>query len=105
MARVVGTRLSARSGQPVIVDPRPGGGGAIAVQAVLKAEADGHTLLFTGSSVLAEIHVVSVPYNTLTDLRPVASLGRTHLLLVQHPSLPGGSLKELIAHAKRSRAS
>ena len=103
MARVVGTQLSARTGQPVIVDPRPGGGGAIAVQAVLRADPDGHTLLFTGSSVLAEIpHVVSLPYNTLTDLRPVASLGRTHLLLVQHPSLPGGSLKELIAHAKRS---
>lgn len=103
MARVVGTQLGARTGQPVIVDPRPGGGGAIAVQAVLRADPDGHTLLFTGSSVLAEIpHVVSVPYNTLTDLRPVASLGRTHLLLVQHPSLPGGSLKELIAHAKRS---
>lgn len=103
MARVVGTHLSARAGQPVIVDPRPGGGGAIAVQAVLRAEADGHTLLFTGSSVLAEIpQVMSVPYNTLTDLRPVASLGRTHLLLVQHPSVPAANLKELIAHAKRS---
>jgi tripartite-type tricarboxylate transporter receptor subunit TctC len=103
MARVVGTHLSARAGQPVIVDPRPGGGGAIAVQAVLSAEADGHTLLFTGSSVLAEIpHVMSLPYNTLTDLRPVASLGRTHLLLVQHPSVPARSLEELIAHAKRS---
>ena len=103
MARVVGTHLSVRAGQPVIVDPRPGGGGAIAVQAVLRAEADGHTLLFTGSSVLAEIpHVMSVPYNTLIDLRPVASLGRTHLLLVQHPSVPAANLKELIAHAKRS---
>ena len=103
MARVVGTHLSVRAGQPVIVDPRPGGGGAIAVQAVLSAEADGHTLLFTGSSVLAEIpQVMSVPYNTLTDLRPVASLGRTHLLLVQHPSVPASNLKELIVHAKRS---
>jgi tripartite-type tricarboxylate transporter receptor subunit TctC len=103
IARMVGAQLTARLGQPVIVDPRPGGGGAIAVQAVLKADADGHTLLFTGSTVLAEIpHVLSLPYNTLTDLRPVASLGRTYLLLVEHPAVPAGSLKELIAYAKRS---
>ena len=103
MARVVGAHLTARLGHPVVIDPRPGGGGAIAVQAVLRADPDGHTLLFTGSSVLAEIpHVISLPYNTLTDLRPVASLGRAYLLLVQHPAVPADSLQALIAHAKRS---
>jgi tripartite-type tricarboxylate transporter receptor subunit TctC len=103
MARMVGAQLTARLGQPVIVDPRPGAGGSIAVQAVIRADPDGHTLLFTGSSVLAEIpHVLAPPYNTLTDLRPVASLGRTYLLLVEHPAVPANSLKELIAYAKRS---
>jgi tripartite-type tricarboxylate transporter receptor subunit TctC len=103
MARVVGAQLSPRLGQPVVVDYRPGGGGALAVQAVLAAAADGHTLLFTGSSVLTESpHVLALRYNTLTDLRPVADLGRAYLLVIAHPAFPAGSLSELIAYAKRN---
>ena len=103
MARVVAAQLSPRLGQPVIVDYRPGGGGALAVQAVLDAPADGHTLLFTGSSVLTESpHVLALRYNPLTDLQPVADLGRAYLLLIAHPAVPAGSLAELVAHAKRT---
>lgn len=103
MARVVGTHLSPRLGQPVIVDHRPGGGGALAVQAVLDAAPDGHTLLFTGSSVLTEIpHVLALRYDTLTDLKPVADLGRAYLLAIAHPAVPASSLSELVAHAKRN---
>jgi tripartite-type tricarboxylate transporter receptor subunit TctC len=103
MARLVGANLSPRLGQPVVVDHRPGGGGALAVQAVLDAAPDGHTLLFTGSSVLTEIpHVLALRYNTLTDLQPVADLGRAYLLLIAHPAVPPGSLGELIIYAKRN---
>ena len=103
MARVVGANLSPRLGQPVIVDHRPGGGGALAVQAVLDAAPDGHTLLFTGSSVLTESpHVLALKYSTLTDLRPVADLGRAYLLLIAQPAVPAGSLSELIAYAKHT---
>jgi tripartite-type tricarboxylate transporter receptor subunit TctC len=103
MARLVGAQLSPRLGQPVIVDHRPGGGGALAVQAVLDALPDGHTLLFTGSSVLTESpHVLTLRYDTLADLRPVADLGRAYLLAIAHPALPANSLNELIAYAKRN---
>jgi tripartite-type tricarboxylate transporter receptor subunit TctC len=103
MARLVGAQLSPRLGQPVIVDHRPGGGGALAVHAVLDAVPDGHTLLFTGSSVLTESpHVLALKYDTLTDLRPVADLGRAYLLAIAHPALPANSLNELIAYAKRN---
>lgn len=103
MARVVGARLSPRLGQPVIVDHRPGGGGALAVHAVLDAAPDGHTLLFTGSSVLTESpHVLALNYDTLAELRPVAALGRAYLLAIAHPAVPAASLGELIAYAKRT---
>jgi len=103
MARVVGAQLSPRVGQPVIVDYRPGVGGALAVQAVLDAVPDGHTLLFTGSSVLTESpHVLELRYDPLTDLRPVADLGRAYLLAIAHPAVPAGNLGELIAYAKRN---
>ncbi|HSA88819.1 MAG TPA: tripartite tricarboxylate transporter substrate binding protein [Burkholderiales bacterium] len=103
MARAVGAQLSPRLGQPVIVEHRPGAGGALAVKAVLDALPDGHTLLFTGSSVLTEIpHVLAPKYDTLSDLRPVADLGRAHLVLIAHPAVPAGSLHELIAYARRN---
>jgi tripartite-type tricarboxylate transporter receptor subunit TctC len=104
IARVAGEQLAASIAQPVIVDNRPGAGGAIAVQAVLNAAPDGQTLLFTASNVLTEIpHVLKLNYDTLKDLKPVAEIGRAYLVMVAHPGVPAGTLKELIAYAKANR--
>src|SRR5215475_2460803 len=77
IARLVGNALSERLRQPIIIENRPGGGGNIALQAVARAPADGHTLL-----LLASPHAVNVslyPNNPVSlgkDITPVASLNR-----------------------------
>jgi len=104
LARVVSDPLAASIGQAVIVENKPGAGGAIAVQAVLGAPADGLTLLFTASNVLVEIpHVLKLNYDTLKDLTPVAEVGRSYVVLVAHPGVPAGTLSELVAYARTSR--
>ena len=104
LARIVGEALSAQIGQPVVVDNKPGGGGAIAVNALLAAAPDGQTLLVGAQNVLTEVPLVlKVGFDPLRDLKPVASIGRTGLVLVANPSVPAGSLKELVEYAKANR--
>ena len=104
LARIVGEALSAQIGQPVVVDKKPGGGGAIAVNALLAAAPDGQTLLVAAQNVLTEVPLVlKVGFDPLRDLKPVASIGRGGLVLVANPSLPAGSLRELVEYAKANR--
>ena len=104
LARIVGEALSAQIGQPVVVDNKPGGGGAIAVNALLAAPPDGQTLLVGAQNVLTEVPLVlKVGFDPLRDLKPVASIGRGGLVLVANPSVPAGSLKELVEYAKANR--
>ena len=100
--RAITEQLGARLGQQVIVDNRPGAGGAIGVQAVAQAAPDGHTLLlgFDGTLVVYPHLVSKLPFDTLKDFAPVTKLGDGALLLVAHPSLPAKNLGEFIAFAK-----
>jgi tripartite-type tricarboxylate transporter receptor subunit TctC len=104
VARIGGEALSAEIGQPVIVDNRPGGGGAIAVNALLTAPADGQTLLVGAQNVLTEVPLVlKVGFDPLRDVKPVAEMGRVVLVLVANRSLPVGDLKGLVAYARANR--
>jgi tripartite-type tricarboxylate transporter receptor subunit TctC len=104
LARVVGEALSPQIGQPVIVDNRPGGGGAIAIGAVLAAAPDGTTLLVGPQSVLTEVPLVlKVAYDPQRDLKPVAEVGRAGLVFVAHPAVPAATVAELVAYAKTNR--
>ena len=102
LARTLGPKLSEAVGQPVIVDNRPGGNTVIASQALLSADKDGHTLLLPGNSHVLVSHLTKtpLPFDSVKDFQPVASLGRTGLFLVVTPSLPAANLKEFIALAK-----
>ena len=102
LARTLGPKLSEAVGQPVIVDNRPGGNTVIASQALLAADKDGHTLLLPGNSHVVVPHLTKtpLPFDSVKDFQPVASLGRTGLFLVVTPSLPAANLKEFIALAK-----
>jgi tripartite-type tricarboxylate transporter receptor subunit TctC len=101
VARLITDPLSRELGQPVIVDNKPGAGGAIAVGELLNAPRDGHTLLVGVNSLVSEIpHIVKLRWDMFKEIRPVAELARSGLLLVGHPSLPANNLKELIAYAK-----
>jgi tripartite-type tricarboxylate transporter receptor subunit TctC len=101
VARIVAPPLSQRLGQPIVIDNRPGGGGNIALQAVARAPADGHTLL-----LIATPHAVNVTlYETqsvsvLRNIVPVASIDDDAFVLMVNNSIPARTVSELIAYAK-----
>jgi tripartite-type tricarboxylate transporter receptor subunit TctC len=101
-ARVVAEPLSARLGQQVLVENRPGASGNIGTQAVAQAEPDGYTLLlgFDGTMVINPHVFTKIPFDTLKDFAPVTKLGDATLILVAHPGAGVRSLGELIERAK-----
>jgi tripartite-type tricarboxylate transporter receptor subunit TctC len=101
LARLMGQWLSDRLGQPFLIENRTGASGNIATEAVVKASADGYTLLMTGSTdaVNASLYT-NLNFNFVRDIAPVASVMRTPLLMVVNPSVPVRTVPELIAYAK-----
>jgi len=104
MARLVAPRLTEALGQQVLVDNRPGAGGMGGTELVVRAPADGHTLLVADvGQVAINPHLYgALPYDPLRDLAPVSLLGTTSLFLVTHPSVPAASFAELVALARAS---
>lgn len=101
VARILADQMSADIGQPVIVDNKPGAGGAIAVQAMMAAPADGQTIMVTASNILTEIpHVMKTGFDPLKDVKPVATVARASMVLVAGPSVQAQDLKGLIAYVK-----
>jgi tripartite-type tricarboxylate transporter receptor subunit TctC len=99
-ARIVGQGLTEAWGQPVIVDNRPGAGGTIATEAVVRAPADGYTLLMTSPGHVTAPALYKLGYDTLKDLVPVSMIVSSPSVLVVHPSLPADSMKALLALAR-----
>ena len=101
MGRLVGERLQASYGQPVIVDNRPGAGGTIGIRETARAEPDGYTLVVV-SSGHAVNHTLykDLGYDTLKDFACVAMLGSLPSVLIVPPSLGINSVKELVAMLK-----
>lgn len=103
MARLVADQLTADVGQPVVVENRPGAGGAIAVQALRSAPADGQTLMMIASNVLTEIpHVLKGGFDPLRDVKPVGIVGRGNLVMIAAPTVPAKDFAAFTAFAKRS---
>jgi tripartite-type tricarboxylate transporter receptor subunit TctC len=100
-ARLIGGWLSRRLGQPFVVENRPGGGNNIGTEAAVRAPADGYTLFManTVNAINATLYQ-NLSYNFATDMAPIAILMRSPLLMQVHPSLPAGTVRELIDHAK-----
>jgi tripartite-type tricarboxylate transporter receptor subunit TctC len=101
MGRLVGERLTAAWGQPVIVDNKPGAGGTIGIRETARAEPDGYTVVIV-SSGHAVNHVLykDLGYDTLKDLAGVALLGTLPSVLIVPPSLGVKTVKELVEAAK-----
>lgn len=101
-ARILADALAPRLGQPVVVENRPGANGVLAAQAVLRAPADGHTLLLAYSGYLTGTPAImpDLPYHPVRDLAPVAPLMDTPHAVIVHPSVPARSLGELAAFAR-----
>ncbi len=101
VARTIGQKLGAQTGQTFITDNRGGGGGTIATTVVAKATPDGHTLLFHHMGLVfnASLHD-KLPYDTQKDLVPVAYIGATPNVLVVNNTVPVRSVTEFLALAK-----
>jgi len=101
-SRIVAEHLQEAWGQPVIVEPRPGAGGKIAVNAVLAAPPDGYTMLFTTPTYTLNTAMKVATYDLLKEFDAVAIVGLISYALVAHPSVPAKSVPELINYAKRN---
>jgi tripartite-type tricarboxylate transporter receptor subunit TctC len=101
LSRVLAGPVSESLGQTVIVDNRPGAGGAVGAEIAARAEPDGYTLITVSSSYAAtSAYQAKLPYDPVNGIQPIVLLGTTGLVMVVHPSVPAKSVKELIAHAK-----
>jgi tripartite-type tricarboxylate transporter receptor subunit TctC len=99
--RLLGEWLSERLGQPFIVENRPGGGGNIGTEAVVRAAPDGYMLLLvsTTTAINATIYE-NLNFNVVRDIMPVAGIVRVPLIMVVNPSFPAKSVPEFISYAK-----
>jgi tripartite-type tricarboxylate transporter receptor subunit TctC len=102
LARLIGAKLQAAWGQPVVVDPRTGAGGNVGAELVAKAEPDGYTLLLTASPPLTSNVALyrDLPFNPLTDFAPVSLLCEVPNVLEVAPQVPAHTAAELVALAK-----
>ena len=102
MARALGKQLGEQMNAQVIVENRPGGGGGTAMQAVVAAPADGHTLLYgtIGTNSVAPVLFKSLPVDPVRDLLPVSVLALNPSVLIVNAALPIQSLQDLIRYAK-----
>ena len=101
VARMIGTRLAEKFGQPVIHENRAGAGGIIGVELTAKAAPDGYTI-----AIVSATHTVNpslrrnLPYDTIADFAPVTMATAQPYVMLAHPSLPAKNVKELVALAR-----
>ena len=101
MARLVAEKLSSSLAQPVIVDNRPGAGTTIGMKAAAAGAPDGRTLLFISTSLVIDpVLYRMADYDPLRTFAPIASVASTSWVLVVPPSIPAGTVAELVAYAK-----
>ena len=104
VARTVGEKLSAKYGQPVVVENRPGAGGSIGTALVAKAAPDGYTMLMLGTGFTVQpLLMKDLPWSN-ADFRAVLGIGSVPNVIVVHPDVPAKSAAELIELARRSPA-
>jgi tripartite-type tricarboxylate transporter receptor subunit TctC len=101
VARLMGQWLSERLGQQFLVENRPGAGSNIGTEMVVRAPADGHTLLLVSApNAINTTLYDKLSFNFLRDIAPVAGISRERIVMVVHPSFPAKTLPEFIAYAK-----
>jgi tripartite-type tricarboxylate transporter receptor subunit TctC len=101
LGRLIAEWLSARLGQPVGVENKPGSSGNIATEAVARAPADGYTLLLAGpANAINGSLYENMNFNFLRDIAPVAAITREPLVMLVHPSVPAKTVAEFVALAK-----
>ena len=101
LARLMGQWLSERLGQPFVIENRPGAGTNIGTEVVVRAPADGYTLLLVSSdSAINATLYEKLSFNFIRDIAPVAGIVRLPFLMLVNPSVPAKTVPEFIAYAK-----
>jgi len=102
LARTIAPRVSEKWGQQMVVENRPGAGGAIAGELTAKAPPDGYTLIIgTVASMATNVSLQKkLPYDPAKDFAPITLVATQNLMLLIHPSIPANSVKELVGLAK-----
>ncbi len=102
VARLLGQQLSARLGQTVVIENRPGAGGVVGTQSVVTAKPDGYTILFASTSPMVVMpHMMKqISFDPLKDLAPITLIAQVPALMVVNPSLPANNVKEFLDLAK-----
>ena len=100
LARLAGQKLTEAWGRQVVIDNRPGAGGAIAFEMAARAEPSGYTLLLGSTNFTVLPDMTKVNYHPIKDFAPVSLMAKSMNILLVHPAVPAKSAKELIAFAK-----
>ena len=100
-ARLMGQALSQRLGQPFVIENRPGAGGNLGTEAVVRAPADGYTLLLVSSGNATNAALYDkLTFDFMRDLAPVAGIMRVPEIMALNPSVPAKTVPEFIAYSK-----
>ena len=99
LARIVAQKLAALWGQTVIVENKPGAGGVVGTEFVAKASADGYTLLmsYAGTQAINPSLYAKLPFDSVEDFQPVATVASLPFAIVVHPSIPARTFQEFVA--------
>ena len=101
MARMLGRRLGVALGQPIIVDNKPGAGGNIGTEYVVRSKPDGYNLVISGASLVSTVLLQpNLAFNPMKDLAPVAMLATTPGSIVAYPGAPFKTINEMVAYAR-----
>jgi tripartite-type tricarboxylate transporter receptor subunit TctC len=101
IARLMGQWLSERLGQSFVIENRPGGGGNLGTEYVVRAAPDGYTLLLSSSANTVNASLYDkLDFDFVRDIAPVASISREPNIMVVNPSVPAKTVPEFIAYAK-----
>ena len=101
LARLISQWLSERLGQQFVIETRPGAGGNVGVEVVVRAPADGYTLLLVApNSAISAALYDKLPYDFMRDIAPVAGIIQVPNVMVVHSSVPAKTVPEFIAYAK-----
>ncbi len=104
LSRALGQKLTESTGQPIVVDARPGGGGVIALEIAARAAPDGYTVVMTGASMFGALPVTRkrLPFDPFKDFAPITLVADAANIVVVNPSLPVKNVAGLIDYARKN---